>query len=212
MFSGAHSMTSNYPTHSNPNLPHFPCSASQTRKQSLVEHALARSSSQPPDMFCWDDSPIHQPNLQFNLRNHLLHLKTFESSDVDTQTDSCLDIPSKSTIEQYVLQNPRHILELLGLNPDQLSQQNYLSKIVPEITRTSPILSNNSFINNNDVELGIVDEELVPKRNSMIDWNQWSTNHIQHRYSAGDAENTFKTENKIPSTHSMKFQPSEPNS
>lgn len=215
------SVSSHYPAHSNPNLQQFP-----TRKP-ILDGLLARSSSQPPDVFCWDESSIH---------SEISEIKPFKMirtvEDANTQTDEF----NTQYIEEYVLKNPRHILELLGLAPesfvttlpakideedeeeeeddeDELKELLIKSPPAPENTKISPTQISNSFTNNvkrnkSDVELGLSEASWISKHENM-----WQTNHVpSHRYSAGDAEKStllYKTENSLPSTHSMKFYPSE---
>ncbi|XP_068082449.1 potassium voltage-gated channel subfamily H member 8 [Anabrus simplex] len=75
------------PAHSNPNLTHV----------SNIP-VLQRSSSHPPDMFCWE-TDVPQASCHLTLEK-------------DTQTSMPVDI-----FERFVLENPCRVLSLLGLNP-----------------------------------------------------------------------------------------------
>ncbi|KAL3268302.1 hypothetical protein HHI36_007420, partial [Cryptolaemus montrouzieri] len=72
---------------------------------------LARSSSHPPEMFCWDENSAVEPLKQ--IRNTV---------DAETQTEN------GNFINEYVLQNPEKILELLGLKCGKLRQIHRLKK------------------------------------------------------------------------------------
>ncbi|RZC37990.1 potassium voltage-gated channel subfamily H member 8, partial [Asbolus verrucosus] len=82
-----------YSVHSNPNLHH----------SGSGNGILARSTSHPPEMFYWEES--NSPPLTFR------PFPTYV--DRDTQTDNEL-------LRRYVTQNPRQILEMLGLDPDKI--------------------------------------------------------------------------------------------
>nr|CAH7716343.1 unnamed protein product [Callosobruchus chinensis] len=80
---------------------------------------LARSTSHPPEMFCWDAAaaaaPLitsHSPPL-YPLRHCV---------DSETQTDSA------GAIRQYVLDNPKVVLEILGLDPEKTLNSIQLKK------------------------------------------------------------------------------------
>lgn len=84
-----------YPAHSNPNIHRQPGSVP----------ILERSSSQPPDMFCWEDSIQSIPPHRIT-----------SCTETETQTDDTLE----QSIEHFVLQNPTKVLQMLGLTPDLL--------------------------------------------------------------------------------------------
>ncbi|XP_045473209.1 potassium voltage-gated channel subfamily H member 8 isoform X2 [Harmonia axyridis] len=72
---------------------------------------LARSSSHPPEMFCWDpDEPVTETFRP--LRNTV---------DVETQTGDDL-------IKDFVLQNSDKIMQFLGLSSDKVKQYSRLRK------------------------------------------------------------------------------------
>lgn len=89
---------------------------------------IARSSSHPPEMFCWDDptSP---------------HLITLVDRGIQTEAD---------IIHQYVAENPRKVLEMLGLDPDVITTTFYKSNI--KKSATLPIQSSTPSGNNNKKE------------------------------------------------------------
>lgn len=87
-----------YPARSNPNLARV---AMQTGNSG--NGILARCSSQPPEMFCWDDpEPPGGPPC----------LASFKDSSTQTDTDTLM--------QQYVTQNRRKVLAMLGLDPDKV--------------------------------------------------------------------------------------------
>ncbi|KAB0794660.1 hypothetical protein PPYR_11499 [Photinus pyralis] len=88
-----------YPAHSNPNITRFP------HNETNSNGTLARSSSHPPEMFCWEDpiirrSPHHQDIASF--------------FDATTQTDT------DTLLYQYITDNPYKVLVMLGLDPDKV--------------------------------------------------------------------------------------------
>ncbi|KAJ8971823.1 hypothetical protein NQ317_002940 [Molorchus minor] len=105
--------TVNYSAHSNPNIAHLHHSSSD-------KGMLARSNSHPPEMFCWEAPP--SPS------SYLPPIATF--IDTETQTDST------DAIRQYVLQNPKTILEMLGLDAEKVLNRVSLKKSysIPDYT------------------------------------------------------------------------------
>jgi hypothetical protein len=82
------------PAHSNPNLP------DSSQKHCNVV-ALQRSSSHPPEIFCWGNN---EPVLRANIN---------VTSDEETQTGMDL-------LEQFILLNRRRVLAILGLDADAI--------------------------------------------------------------------------------------------
>lgn len=129
-----------YPAHSNPNIHRHPGSVPM----------LERSSSQPPDMFCWEDS----------LQSIPPHRIT-SYAETETQTDNILE----QIIEQFILQNPTKVLQMLGLTPDLLPMKGSScgglrrSRTTPDnhlhaIAVNKVILNNNNH-DNHDVSIEI---------------------------------------------------------
>lgn len=77
-------------THSNPNITRLPRSCSGNGM-------IARSTSHPPEMFCWNESVTP---------HHLI-------SYVDREIQTDFDI-----IQNFIVENPRRVLQILGLDPD----------------------------------------------------------------------------------------------
>lgn len=77
-------------THSNPNITRLPHSSSGNGM-------IARSTSHPPEMFCWNE-PVTP--------HHLI-------SYVDREIQTDFDI-----IHNFIVENPRRVLQILGLDPD----------------------------------------------------------------------------------------------
>lgn len=84
----------NYSAHSNPNI-----TAELQHPRGVL---LVRSSSQPPELFNWDAPP-----------SPAFHaLKTY--ADCETQTDWT------DAMHEYILENPKNVLEILGLDPEKI--------------------------------------------------------------------------------------------
>ncbi|KAF5307673.1 hypothetical protein FQR65_LT06728 [Abscondita terminalis] len=88
-----------YPAHSNPNIARYP------HNNENNNGILARSSSHPPEMFCWED-PILNNTPQRCITS---------SVDETTQTDT------DTLFYRYITENPRKVLIMLGLDPDMVS-------------------------------------------------------------------------------------------
>ena len=151
------------PAHSNPNLPD---------KGSTV--LLQRSSSHPPEMFCWDNS---EPIISF-------------LSDKQTQTDEHL-------LEQFILQNPRRILMILGLDADTI-----LTKKVTTTEVTIPANSMRNHCGNN-----ISSKDWISQPPPAPSFWQQQQQQQQHRFSAGDIDDRLRAMNSLTATRSLKFQP-----
>ncbi|XP_049823691.1 potassium voltage-gated channel subfamily H member 8 isoform X2 [Aethina tumida] len=156
--------STNYSAHSNPNLAHLHHSG-----------ILARSSSHPPEMFCWDDNST--PPF------HALSNVTYE--DKETQTvNNYIDI-----IRQYVIRNPREALRWLGLDPDVIMEKATIKKSF-SIPNNRTIASLSSV---NDVTIDVDDEEehsedspFLPERGAQIFENIQSQNKIKNKISLNE--------------------------
>lgn len=71
---------------------------------------LARSSSHPPEMFCWEGPP----SSSFPV------LTTYVDTETQTEAADC--------IRQYIVQNPRKVLEILGFDPDKMLNKANIKK------------------------------------------------------------------------------------
>lgn len=168
------------PTHSNPNLPH----------NCLDGTMIQRSSSHPPDMFCWE--PVEP------------QAKLTQVVDKDTQTTAPADL-----IEQFILQNPHRVLIILGLNPELILRDSDSSRRckVLNIPQTE---SENNLKNCNPVL-----DSVHPRQEWNIQplpapsfRNRQKTNvPHQQRFSAGDIDDgmIFPAISPKNSTNSLKF-------
>lgn len=174
------------PAHSNPNLP------DNSLKQCNMVN-LPRSSSHPPEMFCWDNSEhVLGSNVNFML---------------DKESQTSLDL-----LEQYILQNPRRVLLILGLDADA---------ILGSQTTASPLSARNTV---QPSDMTVPANNIVNTRNhhshkvisimQPTDWiaqlppapSFWEQQH-HHRFSAGDIDDKFRAVSPLPATRSLKFQP-----
>ncbi|XP_025832214.1 potassium voltage-gated channel subfamily H member 8-like [Agrilus planipennis] len=103
-----------FPARSNPNINQFPIASKEEGG------FLARSTSQPPEMFYWEEDGV---------KTRLLPITSFK--DESTQTN-CEEL-----ISQYILQNPRRVLSILGLDPDKVSSDFYKATTIGK-SRTFP--------------------------------------------------------------------------
>jgi hypothetical protein len=189
------------PAHSNPNLP------DNSLKQCNVM-MLPRSSSHPPEIFCWENSePVLGSNANFML-------------DKETQTDELVDL-----IEQYILQNPHRVLLILGLDADAILGGQRTSPPLSAIKTVQPsdmtIPANNIVNIRNHCSQKVMSTSI----NQPTDWiaqpppapSFWQQQQQQqktlscqqhhHRFSAGDIDDKFRALNPLPATRSLKFQP-----
>lgn len=95
-------LTQRYPTHSNPNIQENGQWCGAKKKAPMLE----RSSSQPPDMFCWDDDD-NDGDVECN-DNQIVSNKIKTICDQQTQTDEQLLI-------QFVGQNQTLLRQILSL-------------------------------------------------------------------------------------------------
>nr|CAD7197040.1 unnamed protein product [Timema douglasi] len=168
------------PAHSNPNLP------DNSLRNSHMP-LLQRSSSHPPDMFCWnDDTPL--------LTSHLV--------DRETQTDLPVEM-----MEQFVLQNPRRVLLLLGLEHDPLvsalscasSGSDHRAALLPHSNNNIPPQDRSDQLHS-----AVRQAERLP-----CSWLSGTTEevHPPHRFSTGDVEDKLPEIRPLPSTRSLIFNP-----
>lgn len=132
---------------------------------------LPRSSSHPPEMFCWD----HE-----DPRNNTLEVKS-------TQTDHPSDM-----FEQFVKENPRRVLVILGLDADLIMSALSCGKRL--------------IISENASNCDSVSVNWVPQ-NSVVPY-YWP-NPPRHRYSADDLFDRTRTHYEdgktIPHSRSAKY-------
>nr|CAD7264629.1 unnamed protein product [Timema shepardi] len=168
------------PAHSNPNLP------DNSLRNSHMP-LLQRSSSHPPDMFCWDDDTPP-------LTSHLV--------DRATQTDLPVEM-----MEQFVLQNPRRVLLLLGLEHDPLvsalscasSGSDHRAALLPHSNNNIPPQDRSEQLHST-----VRQAERLP-----CSWFSGTTEevHPPHRFSTGDVEDKLPEIRPLPSTRSLIFNP-----
>lgn len=94
-----------YSAQSNPNINRIPRTSNET--------FLARSSSHPPEIFCWEEHAFEP--CPSDMGYTATHPK-------EVQTD-CSDF-----IHTYIKQNPEHVLRILGLDPDLISYPTRMRK------------------------------------------------------------------------------------
>lgn len=96
-----------YPAHSNPNITRLShCGSSNG--------ILARSSSHPPEIFCWEDPIVTRGPPPPCLTSVI---------DETTQTEA------DELLYHFVTQNPRKVLSMLGLDPDKITSTFYKTNI-----------------------------------------------------------------------------------
>lgn len=174
------------PAHSNPNIP-----------DNSLKHCntvmLPRSSSHPPEIFCWDNSePLMGSNGNFTL---------------DKESQTSLDL-----LEQYILQNPRRVLLILGLDADAILGRRTTSPTMSVCNTVQP--SDMTVPANNIVNTRNHCSYKVTSITQPADWisqpppapSFWEQKH-HHRFSAGDIDDKFRAVNPLPATRSLKFQP-----
>ncbi|XP_021927519.1 potassium voltage-gated channel subfamily H member 8 isoform X4 [Zootermopsis nevadensis] len=187
------------PAHSNPNLPD-----NSLNQCNMV--MLQRSSSHPPEIFCWENSePVLGSNVNFML-------------DKETQTDDFVDV-----IEQYVLQNPHRVLLILGLDAYAILGGQRTSPSVSAVMTSQPsdmtIPAKNIVNIRNHCSQKVTSASTTqpadwisqpppapsfwqPQQKAMLNCQQ-----LHHRFSAGDIDDKFRAINPLPATRSLKFQP-----
>lgn len=157
-------MSFTHPTHSNPNLGGFGMFFRG------VTSGLPRSSSHPPEIFCWGHEEPHS----------YMDVKS-------TQTDHPCDM-----FEQYVRENPRRVLTILGLDADLIMSALSCGKRL--------------IISENVPNCDVVSVNWVP-RNSVVPY-YWP-NPPRHRYSADDLFDRNRTQcedvKTMPHSQSDKF-------
>lgn len=148
-----------YSAHSNPNI-------TDVHHSSAI---LARSTSHPPEMFCWDGKS-QSPS----------KLVSMESKE--TQTDG------EELLQHYVQENPKIILQILGLDAEKLLNRVNLKKSHsnPDYTCRNDRFSEKCVINvRNKNECNIVvDEESEEEQDSTTPflWGQQGNNGRRSQY------------------------------
>lgn len=157
------------PHRSNPNLPHI---------QGMG--MLPRSSSHPPDMFCWDE-----PVSRHSLTPH---------ADKQSQTDDPIDM-----LTQFVIKNPRQVLLILGLDPDKIL--GVKSRGGEDVFTTNNPSNNglNSKIVNKTTGTVISFQEWTRDRTRQ---QRFSAGDLEK-----NADPVFKAINTLPPSRSLKFNP-----
>ncbi|XP_072381889.1 voltage-gated delayed rectifier potassium channel KCNH8 isoform X4 [Diabrotica undecimpunctata] len=145
----------NYSAQSNPNIAHLHHSPSGNG-------ILARSNSHPPEMFCWEGppSPPFPP-----IRTYI---------DSQTQTESTVTL-----MRQYILENPKRVLEMMGLDPEKImnSVEIKKSRSIPDYTNRLRNFADFSGISENlnsppDTCLVEVETDVVRGENCSFSWNK----------------------------------------
>jgi hypothetical protein len=175
------------PAHSNPNLP----DNSQKHCNVVV---LPRSSSHPPEIFCWENSEA-APGTNANFM-------------LDKETQTGLDL-----LEQYILHNPHHVLFILGLDADAILGGKTTHPTVSTGNTVRP--SDMTVPSNNIVNTRNHCSNKVTSMTQPTYWitqlpqapSFWQQQQPHHRFSAGDIDEKFRAVNPLPTTRSLKFQP-----
>ncbi|XP_050503214.1 potassium voltage-gated channel subfamily H member 8-like [Diabrotica virgifera virgifera] len=148
----------NYSAQSNPNIAHLHHSPSGIPGNGM----LARSNSHPPEMFCWEGppSPPFPP-----MRTYI---------DSQTQTESTVTL-----MRQYILENPKRVLEIMGLDPEKImnSVEIKKSRSIPDYTSRLRNFADFSGISENvnshpDTCLVEVETDVVRGENCSFSWNK----------------------------------------
>ncbi|KAK6638166.1 hypothetical protein RUM44_008594 [Polyplax serrata] len=160
-----HAISYAHPTHSNPNLGGFGMFIRGVT-------SIPRSSSHPPEMFCWDHEEPHVSNTESK----------------STQTEHPSDM-----FEQFVKENPRRVLTLLGLDADLITNALNCGKRL--------------IISENAPNCDLVSVNWVPGNSSVVPY-YWP-NLPCHRYSADDLFNRSRSHyedvKSIPHSQSAKY-------
>lgn len=152
-----HHTSAHYSAHSNPNI-------------TDVHHSsgvLARSTSHPPEMFCWDGK-TQSPS------------KIVSMESKETQTDG------NELLQHYVQENPKIILQILGLDAEKLLNRVNLKKSHsnPDYTSRNDRFSEKCVINvRNECNI-VVDEESEDEQDSTTPflWSQQGNNGRRSQY------------------------------
>lgn len=172
-----------YPAHSNPNITRLPHSGSNNA-------ILARSSSHPPEMFYWEDPVVTRgpPCLTSII-------------DGTTQTET------EELFYQYIIQNPRKVLAMLGLDPDRISSEFYRTSI--RKSRTFPGDSVRSIASgkgdtkkaDNRIKDNTVD---IRELDSTLNLNDQS-NASSHKNNKDESKTVYESVNIFPQANVLKF-------
>ncbi|XP_076265799.1 eag-like K[+] channel isoform X3 [Rhynchophorus ferrugineus] len=143
-----------YSAHSNPNIADFRYSSS----------VLARSNSHPPEMFCWEGPPPPSPR----------PIISITLAEKETQTDN------EELLRNLAMDNPKMVLEMLGLDPDKVLNKVNLKKSHsnPEYTcRSDKLLEKNSVgVSKNECSIAVEEESEDDYEHTPFLWNQQGNN------------------------------------
>ncbi|XP_065155223.1 potassium voltage-gated channel subfamily H member 8-like isoform X3 [Atheta coriaria] len=131
---------SQYSVHSIPNIP----------RVGYNTGTLARSTSQPPEVFYWEDP---------NSGTHHSHMPCLiPTCHQETQTDQA----AVDAMQEYVLKNSRKVLLMLGLDPDRVAEILYLkssnmrkSYSIPDSSRRINLCTTQNSITHRNVKRDI---------------------------------------------------------
>jgi hypothetical protein len=131
--------------------------------------------------------------------------------DKETQTDEPVDL-----LEQYVLQNPRRVLLILGLDADAILGGRRTTPSLSAVNMVQPsemTIPANNIVNIRNHCSNKMTSSSITQPTDWISqpppapsfWQQQNQHH--HRFSAGDIDDKFRAINPLPATRSLKFQP-----
>lgn len=170
------------PAHSNPNLPD-----NSFRHGNMM--TLPRSSSHPPEIFSW------------NSGEHIVGSNASNMTEKGTQTDELVHF-----LEHFVVQNPHHVLRILGLDPDVILSGRRVSPPPPLPPAGNPArASDTTFPTNTVVNMRNHSCNHVTSM-SINHSTDWICQH-RHRFSAGDIDDKLRENSSLPATRSLKFHP-----
>ncbi|XP_077291084.1 eag-like K[+] channel [Arctopsyche grandis] len=183
---------------------------------------LARSSSHPPEMFCWEDERSGHQDSRC--------IKTNRSTQTDID-----DLYLLPAVTQYISENPATVMLLLGLDPSEFATSMHederhalcsimeidvnMDKPLSTIQETSSAQASLEDISNSfSPPLKISTEKLDVDVKKRIEFRKENgkerrSSFRKHRFSTGDldseAEKLLPAKPTIPATRSLKFHPSD---
>ncbi|KAF5298054.1 hypothetical protein FQA39_LY11822 [Lamprigera yunnana] len=160
-----------YPAHSNPNITRFPYLNDSNNG------TLARSSSHPPDMFCWENGSFNSTPLRC----------ITSVVDETTQTDF------ESLFYNYVTENPRKVLIMLGLDPDNVGCSFYKRNI--RKSNTFPNDAYKKVLNDNESDKTKADNKIVGTVDVENDQRMYPFFCNPSRFISDSESNTYESEN-----------------
>lgn len=204
--------------HSNPNLQWTPGGGAVTSSGTT----LARSSSHPPEMFCWEDERLGHQESRCVKAN----------KSTQTEIDDIYLLP---VVTQYIAENPATVMLLLGLDPSEFTttlhddDRHPLCSIMElDVNNDKPLSTiqetSSAQASLEDVSSSFSPPQKVSSEKLDIDVKRRSdskkengkerrSSFRRHRFSAGDldseAEKLLPTKATIPATRSLKFHPSD---